>query len=107
MRRSRRHDAGATGPAEGNGTARPQTAPPPSAPPGHPVRPRPRRIPDDAVYRLHELQALLGLPAGTLPRELRLGRLRSSKRAGCRWVLGIWVREWLAAGEERRGSAGG
>ncbi len=61
-----------------------------------------RVIPDDAVLRLGEAQALLGLPAGTLPREARLGRLRVAKRAGLCWTTGRWVREWLEGGEVHR-----
>jgi hypothetical protein len=44
---------------------------------------------------------MLGLKKGTLPRELRLGRLRHAKRAGRIFILGRWVLAWLAAGECR------
>ena len=57
------------------------------------------------VFTLDALQKCLGLRDGTLTRELRLGRLRSSKRAGRRWVLGSWVLAWIRAGESRRAPA--
>jgi hypothetical protein len=56
----------------------------------------------DQVFTLDALQKTLNLRDGTLAREIRLGRLRSSKRAGRRWILGAWVLEWLQAGESRR-----
>jgi hypothetical protein len=52
-----------------------------------------------AVYTLKTLTELLSLKPGTLPRELRLGRLRFSKRAGRVFILGIWVLEWFESGE--------
>jgi hypothetical protein len=58
-----------------------------------------RIIPAESWFRLGELRELLGLPAGTLPREIRLGRLRSAKRAGMRWVKGEWAAQWLEGGE--------
>jgi hypothetical protein len=54
------------------------------------------------VYTFGSLKAALGLRPGTLPRELRLGRLRHSKRAGKVFILGEWVLEWVAAGERKR-----
>jgi hypothetical protein len=54
------------------------------------------------VYTLAALTDALGLRPGTLPRELRLGRLRHAKRAGKVFVLGEWVLEWLAGGERTR-----
>jgi hypothetical protein len=73
---------------------------PPATQPALP--PSPRVIPDDAVFQLGELQAVLCLPRHTLKREARLGRLRVSKRAGRLWTTGAWVREWLEGGEVRR-----
>jgi hypothetical protein len=61
-----------------------------------------RRVPADAIHRLSEWQAILGLPLHTLGREARLGRLRVAKRAGTTWATGSWIREWLEAGEVRR-----
>jgi hypothetical protein len=51
------------------------------------------------VYTTQSLQAALGLTKTTIGREIRLGRLRVTKRAGKYFVLGTWVLEWLAAGE--------
>jgi hypothetical protein len=34
-----------------------------------------------------------------LPREIRLGRLRTSKRAGKYLILGGWLLQWIADGE--------
>jgi hypothetical protein len=58
------------------------------------------------IYTLDSLTKTLSLRPGTLPRELRLGRLRYSKRAGKVWILGEWVLTWLQAGEVRRQRAG-
>jgi hypothetical protein len=74
----------------------------PDTPPARPPAPAVRSIPDDAVFQLGELQLVLGLARHTLKREARLGRLRVSKRAGRLWTTGLWVREWLEAGEVRR-----
>ena|SRR5947209_2329500 len=78
-----------------NGRQRDRTAPQPTAP--APVR----TIPDDAVFRLDELAAVLKLPRTTLRREARLGRLAVSRRAGCYWCTGRQVHAWLAAGEHK------
>ena len=50
--------------------------------------PSPHVIAPTAVYTVPEAAAALGLAKGTLPREVRLGRLRVSKRAGRYYVLG-------------------
>jgi hypothetical protein len=68
-------------------------------PPVATTTPPVRVIPDDAIFRLHELRAVLGLPMTTLRREARKGRLRVSRRAGCYWTTGAWVREWMLSGE--------
>lgn len=52
-----------------------------------------------AVYSLAEAAQLLKLKKNCLPREVRLGRLRVSKRAGRYFVLGQWLLDWIAAGE--------
>jgi hypothetical protein len=67
------------------------TLPPPS--------PAVRVIPADAIFRLDELRAILGLPMTCLRREARLGRLRVSRRSGRYWTTGAWLREWLDGGE--------
>jgi hypothetical protein len=51
------------------------------------------------VYTIATLTRTLGLKAGTVPRELRLKRLRHAKRAGRIWILGEWVLTWLREGE--------
>jgi hypothetical protein len=55
-----------------------------------------------SVYSLEAAREALGLARATLGREIRLGRLRVSKRAGRYFILGAWLLEWLEAGEVRR-----
>jgi hypothetical protein len=55
-----------------------------------------------AVYYLRQAQEALGLPRSTLGREIRLGRLRSSRRAGKCMILGCWLLEWISQGEHKR-----
>jgi len=59
----------------------------------------------NAVYAIAALNETLGLKAGTIPRELRLRRLRYAKRAGRVFILGSWVLEWLEAGEVHKARA--
>src|SRR5437764_753530 len=88
-----------------NGQAVPSTsaAPPPSRPAPTPAPPTPppslRVLNPHAVGTLAEWQAILGLPQHTLRREARLGRLRTSRRAGKLWATGAWLREWIESGE--------
>jgi hypothetical protein len=51
------------------------------------------------IFTLDSLSKALSLKAGTLPREMRLKRLRYAKRAGRIFILGHWVIQWLEAGE--------
>jgi hypothetical protein len=51
------------------------------------------------VFTLASLRERLSLRKHTLLREIRLRRLRYSKRSGKVFILGRWVRDWLAAGE--------
>jgi len=51
------------------------------------------------VFTLASLTETLKLKTGTLPRELRLRRLRYAKRAGKVLILGEWVLQWLTSGE--------
>jgi hypothetical protein len=53
----------------------------------------------DAVYRIGQLTQLLGLRPSSLPREMKLGRLRHSKRSVKVYILGRWVTQWLEEGE--------
>jgi hypothetical protein len=60
---------------------------------------RPHTFVPTAVYDLEAARLVLGLTKTTLNRELRLGRLRVSKRAGRYFLLGEWLIEWVRAGE--------
>src|SRR5262245_56021186 len=62
----------------------------------------PHVIHPNAVFGKQALRDLLGVTDNTLAREIRLGRLRVSKRAGRYFFLGKWVLEWLELGEVRR-----
>jgi hypothetical protein len=62
----------------------------------------PHIIDPRAVYDLAQAREALGLAKATLGREIRLGRLRVSKRAGKCLILGSWLTEWIVAGEVRR-----
>jgi hypothetical protein len=55
-----------------------------------------------AIYSPVAVQKALGLSKNTLRREVRLGRLRMSKRAGRNYFLGEWLLEWIRAGEIKR-----
>jgi len=57
-----------------------------------------------AVFGLEQARAALGLAKNCLPREIRLGRLRVSKRAGRYLILGEWILEWIRSGEVSRQS---
>jgi hypothetical protein len=69
-----------------------------------PAAPRGRRhvIDPNAVYDLPTAARCLGLKPNCLPREVRLGRLRASKRGRRYFVLGRWLLEWFEAGEVHR-----
>jgi hypothetical protein len=58
----------------------------------------------DAVYTLESARMIFSPPLAkhTLRREIRLGRLRVSKRGGRYFILGAWLLEWLKGGEVRR-----
>jgi hypothetical protein len=59
-------------------------------------------IQPDAVYTVQSAQAVLGLKKTTIGREVRLRRLRVSKRGGRYFILGSWLLEWLREGEVGR-----
>jgi hypothetical protein len=63
---------------------------------------RPHVIVPTAIYTLATAAEALGLPSSCLPREVRLGRLRVTKRSGRYFVLGSWLLAWLRGGEVRR-----
>jgi hypothetical protein len=75
----------------------------PAAPPG----PLPHIVHPHAVYDMPQARAALGLSKGTLSREVRLGRLRVSVRAGKRFFLGSWLLQWIESGELHRPAANG
>jgi hypothetical protein len=62
------------------------------------------RIHDNAVYSLGSARRALRLADSCLRREIRLGRLRVSKRAGRYFILGKWLIEWIEGGERRKES---
>jgi len=43
----------------------------------------------------------LGIRRATIAREVRLGRLRVSRRAGRYFFLGSWIIAWLESGESK------
>lgn len=53
----------------------------------------------NSVFTAAQARAALGLAKATIAREIRLGRLRVSKRAGRHFIKGEWLIEWIAAGE--------
>jgi hypothetical protein len=52
-----------------------------------------------AVYDREAARSALGLKKSTLIRELKLRRLRYSKRGGRIFILGKWLLEWIVTGE--------
>jgi hypothetical protein len=54
------------------------------------------------IFTIASLTELLSLKAGTVPRELRLGRLKYAKRAGRCMILGRWIIEWIEGGLVRK-----
>ena len=54
-----------------------------------------------AVYTVDDLRRIFGLKASSVRREVRLRRLRISKRCGRYYCLGQWVLEWLEDGERK------
>jgi hypothetical protein len=68
----------------------------------HPAGPGPFRIDPSTVYRPPHLAEALGVPLSGILRDIRAGRLRTSKRRGRLLILGSWVLAWLEAGEVRR-----
>jgi hypothetical protein len=51
---------------------------------------------------VEDLRRVFGLKASSVRREVRLGRLRMSKRCGRHYCLGKWVLQWLENGELKR-----
>jgi hypothetical protein len=84
-----------------NGQVPEQQGAPPAAPVIHP----------GSVFSIDSATAALGLAPSCLKREVRLGRLRASRRGGRYFILGQWLLDWLAAGtatkRKRRKTAAG
>jgi hypothetical protein len=59
-----------------------------------------------AVFTIEQARNALQLAKNCLPREIRLGRLRVSRRAGKYLILGAWLLEWIEAGELPRRPSG-
>lgn len=62
----------------------------------------PHQIHPTTLYWLPKAVAALQVTKEGLAREVRLGRLRSGKRAGKVYFLGKWLLEWLEGGERKR-----
>ena len=58
-------------------------------------------ISPNEVFDREAAQQALDLSNSSLRREIRLGRLRCSKRGGRYYFLGSWILEWLSDGEIR------
>jgi hypothetical protein len=73
-----------------------------SAPAAAPPSPSaPHVIDPYGVYSLAAAIAALGLRRSTIRRELRLGHLTVSKRAGKYFILGQWLIDWIEGGVVR------
>jgi hypothetical protein len=70
-------------------------------PPGS-AEPAPERAPatihSNTVYTLPQARALLGLATHTLPRAIRRGELRVSRRGGRYFITGEWLLSWITSG---------
>jgi hypothetical protein len=72
---------------------RPPKAEPPAAPTPPPV------VHANAIYSASDVQQIVKGSKSLIRREVRLGRLRVSRRGGRHFFLGEWVLEWLRSGE--------
>jgi hypothetical protein len=59
-------------------------------------------IKPNEVFDREGAEQALGLTKSAIAREVRLRRLRASKRGGRWYFLGAWLLEWLRKGELRR-----
>jgi hypothetical protein len=57
------------------------------------------KIDPNEVFTIPSLTRRLTLKDGTLPREIRLRRIRYAKRAGKVLILGSWVLDWIREGD--------
>jgi hypothetical protein len=62
----------------------------------------PHTIDPNTVYTIAAATRALAAAKNCLPREIRKKRLRASKRGGMYYILGMWILEWIRAGEIRR-----
>jgi helix-turn-helix protein len=51
-----------------------------------------------AVFTIASLREVLGARRGSIPREIRQGRLKAHKRLGKYYILGEDVLEWIRGG---------
>jgi hypothetical protein len=51
------------------------------------------------IYFIDDVIRIFRLPRSGIAREIRLGRLRVSRRGGRYIFFGVWLREWLEKGE--------
>lgn len=66
----------------------------------------PHKIEQTAVYDLATAREALDLAETTLPRAIRRGQLRASRRAGKYLILGQWLLDWIAAGRSGETATG-
>lgn len=62
-----------------------------------------------AVFTLSSARALLGLAVNCLPRAIRRGQLRVSRRGGRYYITGEWLLDWVSSGpgaKQRRQAEG-
>jgi hypothetical protein len=60
---------------------------------------QPHVIHPTAIYLPEDAREALRLSKNCLAREVRLGRLRVSKRGGRYYFLGSWLLQWIEDGE--------
>jgi hypothetical protein len=57
------------------------------------------------LYTLETARLTISAKRSCLAREIRLGRLRFTKRGGKIYILGAWLLEWLGPGQVRKRAA--
>lgn len=68
-------------------------------PEAKPVAQLPHTIVPTAIYDLVAATTAIGLSRTALKREIKLRRLRVSRRAGRYFFVGSWLLQWIEAGE--------
>jgi hypothetical protein len=56
----------------------------------------------NAVYTPEQARLVMGMTKSTVSREVRLARLRISRRGGRYLILGSWLLQWVRQGEMKR-----